>query len=389
MRQLVLEGVPYAMGLAHGRAMRDEVHALAEERLRLSLRDARLQGVRASREEALALAREMLPLQERWSTEVHAEFMGIADGAGIAPELLLIGNGYTDFRDVLARARTNDQRPTTNDGTEQGDHADRDRERSLVVGRWSASEAGAECTVFRVGPEASVDGRVYIGQTWDMHSTAEPFVLSILRRPAEGPATLGVTTAGCLSLVGVNACGLGCGNSNLTPTDARPGVIYLAMIHAALASETWEAACAAIRDAPRASGHNYYLSGPGAAFADIETTAEEAAMLFAKEPIFVHANHYQSSRLLPLQAPLDATATTRHRERRLRARLEARKGSLDPETIRQCLADHDDGPGPVCVHDHGEGGKSCAAVVLCPETREIWWRIGTPCGGPLTNEKLE
>jgi isopenicillin-N N-acyltransferase-like protein len=352
MRELVLEGAPYAMGVAHGRAMRDEVHALAEERLRLSLADARLSRARVSREEALSLARELLPLQERWAPEVHAEFLGIADGAGIAPELLLIGNGYTDFRDVLAQ---------------------------------SARSSGLEeCTIFHVGPEASADGRTYIGQTWDMHSTAEPFVLCILRRPTEGPATLGVTTAGCLSLVGVNEYGIGCGNSNLVPTDARPGVIYLAMIHAALSQRSWEAACSVIRDAPRASGHNYYLAGPDGAFADIETTGTEAETLSTKEPIYVHTNHYQSSRLLLLQAPLDPAGTTVHRERRLRARLTARQGSLDPETIRECLADHDEGPGPVCVHDHGEGGKSCAAIVLCPERREVWWRVGTPCEGPLS-----
>src|SRR5881296_3518073 len=103
MRQLVLEGTPYAMGLAHGRALREEIHALAEERLRLSLQRAAEVGRPATRAAALGLAREFLPLQERWSPAVHAEFRGIAEGAAIAPELLLIGNGYTDFVDVLLR----------------------------------------------------------------------------------------------------------------------------------------------------------------------------------------------------------------------------------------------------------------------------------------------
>lgn len=357
MRQLVLEGTPYQMGRAHGRVLREEVHALAEERLRLSLQAAEAAGRPATRAAALALAREFLPIQERWSPAVHAEFVGIAEGAGIAPELLLIGNGYTDFKDVLC------QNP-------------------------ALAGAAQECTVFYIGAEASRDGRAYAGQTWDMHSTAEPFVLCVLRRPTDGPATLGITTAGCLSLVGLNAGGIGCGNSNLVPTDARAGVIYLALIHAALSRTRWEEARDVFCDAPRASGHNYYLAGPGGAFADVETTATDAETLFPTAPVYVHANHYTMPRLLSMEAPRDPASTSVHRERRLRARLEARIGDLDPETLRDCLADHDPGPGPVCVHDQGGGSKSCAAVVLCPETREIWARVGAPCEGPLRHFAL-
>jgi hypothetical protein len=168
MRQLVLEGTPYAMGVAHGRALRAEIHTLAEERLRLSLAAAAEIGRPATRGAALALARDFLPIQERWSPAVHAEFMGIAEGAGIAPELLLIGNGYTDFKDVLCR-------------------------QPVLAG------AAQECTVFRAGLPATRDGRSYVGQTWDMHSTAEPFILCVLRRPADAPATLGITTLGVIA----------------------------------------------------------------------------------------------------------------------------------------------------------------------------------------------
>jgi isopenicillin-N N-acyltransferase-like protein len=354
MRQLVLEGTPRAIGIAHGKALRDEIHALAEERLRLSLAAAAEAGAVTTRDAALALSRRFLPIQERWSPAVHAEFSGIAEGAGIAPELLLIGNGYTDYKDVLCR------------------------QPALV-------NAAQECTVFRAAPEATRDGRVYVGQTWDMHSSAEPFIFCLLRRPVDGPATLGITTAGCLSLVGLNEAGIACGNSNLVPTDARPGVIYLALIHAALAERSWEAACAVIRDAPRSSGHNYYLAGPGGAYVDIETTAEAVETLLPTSPTYVHANHYQSSRLSPLQAPLRPDATTAHRERRLAARLAERAGTLDPEALRLCLADHEPGHGPVCVHDRGEslGSKSCAAVILCPEVGALFARVGNPCEGPL------
>ncbi|MCZ7600597.1 MAG: hypothetical protein M5U09_26690, partial [Gammaproteobacteria bacterium] len=112
----------------------------------------------------------------------------------------MAGNGYTDIRDAVV------QRPSM-----EG------------------------CTTFTALADDTADGAVWCGQTWDMNLAMLPFVYVLRREPERGPATVGVTTTGCLSLIGVNDEGIAVGNSNITPLDARPGVMYLAMIHHALA----------------------------------------------------------------------------------------------------------------------------------------------------------
>jgi isopenicillin-N N-acyltransferase-like protein len=345
------------MGYAHGQMLREQIHALAEERLRLVLRDVPLpcewgrgQGWGVGRTEALTLAREFLNRHRAYAPAVYEEFQGIAAGAGISPELLLLGNGYTDYKDVLARAVT----------------------------------AGSECTSFLIGPAGSADGHTYLGQNWDMHGTAEPFVVAFHRRPMQGPQTLTVTTAGCLSLVGLNEHGIALGNNNLVPTDPRPGVIYLAMIHQALAQQTWEEAQRAITDCPRASGHNYFMACADGRRCDIETTAREAETIVPDTPTYVHANHYQSPRLQPWAAPGD-TANSRYREQRLAELLAACAGTLDVAGLAACLSDHEGEPHRVCVHGAGgDTGKTCAVVILCPTTREIWATVGPACRNELT-----
>ena len=84
-----------------------------------------------------------------------------------------------------------------------------------------------------------------------MHATAEPFVLLGIGAQRMG-RNLSLTTAGCLSLIGLNDAGIAIGNNN-DPTDRargglsgddppRPG------------ARTWSEAVRAITTAPRASG---------------------------------------------------------------------------------------------------------------------------------------
>jgi len=371
MRLITLDGTPYEMGRQHGELLREEIHALAEERLRLSLRD--VPG--ASREEALALAGRCLEAHREYAPAVGEEFQGIAEGADISLERLLIGNGYTDFKDVLAKERLE---TTSNPGSAPPN-----------PGSAPLNPVAHGCSTFLVRREGSASGRTLVGQTWDMHGTAEPFVVAFHRRPRNGPETLTVTTAGCLSLIGVNEHGLAIGNSNLVPTDARPGVIYLALIHHVLAQRTLAEAQRAILDAPRASGHNYYLADGGGNLCDIETTATQYALLIPEGPTYAHTNHYHAPSLQALAAPVEASASTFAREKRLAARLAEKAGQLDPPAIQECLADHSDGPNSVCVHGSGgDAGKTCAVAILCPDTRDLWAKAGLPCEGKLVRFSL-
>lgn len=351
IRVVKVAGSPYAMGVQFGRAVRDEVHALAAERLKLTLQEMEIAGIRPDEDFCLETAREMLTVQQAWNPVVHAEFCGIADGAGIDPARLLIGNGFTDFKDVVVQ-----------------------RVRADVT----------ECTSLFVLPEATATGRSYAAQTWDMHASAEPFVLIVERHPDDGPKTLALTTAGCLSLIGVNEAGIAIGNNNLTPDDARPGVIYLAMIHAALQQRRFDDAVAAITGAPRASGHHYYIVDDAGRGAGIETSALKYRTFAAEGGVYGHANHYLAAELA---GSAGSVANSHARQESVDRLLAAKRGEHDVETLKRILESREALPDCICRHgDEATTGadprrspaKTCAAAVIDPAARGFWATWGPP-----------
>lgn len=348
-----VSGSPREMGRQYGKAVADKVHALAEERLKLTLEEMRLAGVEPDEALCLQVAQGMLAIQEGWSSRIHEEFMGIAEGARIDPARLLIGNGFTDFKDVVVKATSADV---------------------------------TECTSLFVLPESTTTGRTYAAQTWDMHATAEPYIVIVERHPDEGPGTLSLTTAGCLSLIGVNEWGLAIGNNNLTPEDAQPGVIYLAMIHAALMAPEFGSAVRAVTDAPRASGHHYYLVDAEGHGVGIETTAKRYRTFEASDGLYGHANHYRDTDLAPSQTSLPNSLT---REDIATQLLSAQKGAIDSESLRALLQNRDGEPDCICRYGEEpitgadprrQPARTCAAAVLEPSARGFWAVWGPPNG---------
>jgi len=344
---ITLTGSPKDMGLQHGRQLKEEIHGLARERYALAVEHAAAHGVTVSRSQCLRLAREHLAYHRTYSPAAYEEFECIARGAQISLEELLIANALTDFRDVLWQ-----QCPLP---------------------------AGAlACTSFAIRRSHTAAGVSYLGQNWDMHATAERYVHLFLRKPEDGPSSLTVSTAGCLSLIGVNEVGLAVCNNNLQPRDARPGVTYLTIIHEALRQTVFGAAIRAVTDARRASGHNYLLADDDGTFVNIETTADKVEPSVVNQPYHVHANHYLSNRLAALELPQDLRSS-HHRQNRLTELLQACPRIEGPEHLQQLLSDANGGP-DLCLCREGtrRESRTCAFVVLSPERREMWMTVGPP-----------
>lgn len=334
-----LQGTPQEMGGRHGELLAAGARAMCETRISLCLRAA--PGM--SRQELLALAGESLPVFASFCPETYAEFSGIAEGAGLSREELLIGNGYTDFVDLVRRH---------------------------VPGP-------SECTFCALETQASANDRQYVGQTWDMSATAFPHVVAFRRAPRSAPTSLTVTTAGCLSLIGVNEHGIAVGNTNLTPHDARPGIMYLATIHTVLAQTSFEAAVRVVTEAPRMSGHFFYIAGPAGELAAIETTALRHVVL---EPdpagILAHANHYDAPELVAYVNQTDPSENSTTREARMWELLRGR-GDHGLDSLWSILRDHE---APLCRHAASETDtRTCAAAIISPTDRLIRMTKGNPC----------
>jgi len=338
-----LTGTPEEMARQHAEACYDSARAMIRARCDLGLKRGRGWDEGLTVERCLQVAAEHLPAHEKYSPAVYAEFIALAEALDVGANELLIGNGYTDYIDVLR-----------------------------------GELSGEGCTSFIATGDATADGLTYVGQTWDMNTFAEQHMRVFRRVPADGPAWVTLTTAGCLSLIGLSERQIAVGNTNLAPTDARPGVMYLALIHEALRSPDYATARAAIAWAPRASGHYYHVAAVSGSATGIETTATKHTALPMPGGLLVHANHYHDEALgeLSREAP---GVNSLAREEALDGYLRERVGELTLEDLIEGLR-LQEGEHPVCrpPADDPDEVTTCAAAIMCPQRRKMWVATGNP-----------
>lgn len=351
MQVLELAGSAVEMGEAFGEACRGPIAELYAIRLRNALAQAKGYGGRdACEEDLLAICRASLSATASYDADGFAELGGIARGAGLSIEQVLALNGLTDFRDALA---------------------------------WGGElEAFGGCTTFVVPSECSATGRALCGQSWDLGSDNRPYVVAVHRSPRDGPETWTVTTAGCLSLMGMNSAGLAIGTSNLRTTDARAGVPYLSLIHRALASTSHDDAVAAIVGGPRAGAHAYYVVDGGGGASVIECTALHSDVRRISSEVHVHTNHCQVEAHARIEGdvPRDSSHARRRRMRRLLTGVAQQRG-ITLADARGFLADHEGGDLAICRDDF-DGISTNAAVVMSPGAPEAWACHGLPGTAP-------
>jgi isopenicillin-N N-acyltransferase-like protein len=92
-------GSPRERGRAHGEHFRSEIGEVAAIRSEL----CRTQGMFRTDEELVAVARLHLPVLRSWDVALFEELVGIAEGAELTPERVVVLNHYTDLKDLDPR----------------------------------------------------------------------------------------------------------------------------------------------------------------------------------------------------------------------------------------------------------------------------------------------
>jgi isopenicillin-N N-acyltransferase-like protein len=334
-------GSPQALGRAHGEALRETIRAFVDQRLRALSQYFGERGQSARVADFDAAGRACLAQAERWDADGTAEHRGIAEAAGIDAATLYATANMTDVRDVLLLPSA----------------ADREGCTSLLV------------------PKARTASRELLAaQTWDLNPEDLDFVVAIHRLPDTGPETWSVTCAGALSLVGMNAHGIAVGTTNIKTRASRPGVGYLTILHRAIRSASRSEALAALRGAPRAAAHSYWVADAGGAN-ELETDPEA---IFEQElggESIVQTNHCQTPEL----ARREGEAASSSSQRRLaRAKALLSPGNLDLAAIQRLFADRIDGVDSINRRREDEQGTTTnACLVAIPARRELW-----ACRGP-------
>lgn len=366
LRVLQIGGAPYEIGFAHGAAFAKEIAEVAEERLRLCTDPFWTGGQRATLPEVLALGRRCLAYHEAFCPDLMDEMRGMADATGIGLNELVIMNGFTDFVDVVANPALLGGLRT--DGVMPGDGGD-----------------GGGCTAFVVASTMTGDGRGYLGQTWDMHTTATPYVLMLDLQPQDGPRVLTFTLTGCVGMIGMNEHGVAVGINNLLGADGRVGVHWVYVVRKMLAQPTVDAALDVLRNAHLSGAHNYLLLGPDTSGALRGYNVEQMATRSFLTPVvdyFVHANHCLISEMTDVERPRKATslASTHARQAQAGAYLAARAGHIDIDALFALTRYHEGDELAVCAHARPDYDvESSGACIMSPATGRMWALWGNPC----------
>jgi isopenicillin-N N-acyltransferase-like protein len=336
---------PRTWGEVHGESYRGEIQSLCAIRTYLCTRVGGFPDAAS----VVVAARAHLPVLERYDAALYEELRGIADGAAVTPEDIVVANHYTDLRDL-----------------------------SPDPGAWKPApivdDPGGCSMIFADTPT----GRI-VAQTWDMHATAAPYVM-MLGVPATGdaPAAWLLSVTGCLGMAGMNAHGVAVAINNLYSTDATLGVVWPALVRKALRCPTAAAGREIVMTTPIGSGHHYLVADRDAVYA-IETSGVRRKQIFAGErPQYCHTNHCLDPDVAA-RSKVPPGSTTFDRQTWLEHDLE-RAPIADIDDAWRRLGSQDGWPRSVSTNvatpENPHGAATCGAIAMNLATRDVRAQAG-------------
>lgn len=326
-----LQGSYLEMGKQFGEECRSQINDLCQIRTQAALDHAAERGRKFTEKQALNLIKLSSSYLENFDENIYQETLGIAEGANLALEQILLMQGLTDYRDYLS---------------------------------WGKIPEGFGCTSMIISRERSKNGKLLLAQNWDLGTSNMPYVCFVIRNPDNAPKNYNLTVTGGLSLIGLNSEGLAIGTNNIKTTDTRPGVHYLNLIHKAMQYSSTSEVKEMISKATRSGAHYFLFGDKKGDFCGLECSATKDNELPQKNGLITHCNHILSSKLKNLEAE-DMGQSTCHRQTRVNEL--TNEGQFDVQRIKEVLSDHDGDELSICRHSDEAGISTNASVIIEPE----------------------
>jgi isopenicillin-N N-acyltransferase-like protein len=378
LRLLEVSGTPFEMGRQHAAAYPKEIQELTEDRLQLSS-NKNWTGKALSRQEVLALGQACLPYHEAYAPELMEELAGMSQVVGLSLTELMILNGFTDFIDTIYSAdekllKTVGELQRLN-GTPKTPLASVDLPELPIP----AHPAADDCTAFIVSPDAAAENQGVLGQTWDMHETATPYLILLRGKPNHGLRFLALTIIGCVGLIGMNEAGIAIGINNLVAGDGRVGVTWPFVVRKVLAQDNLDDALACITGVQLAGGHNYLLADATGRGYNVEAMASRYHVHEVKTGTLVHTNHCLMDQNIAVERARLPKSRASSETRLSRGEELLSRGQITLADLMMMTRDHSAVNG-ICVHSEEPlYVESCGAAIMRPATREFWAVWGHPC----------
>ncbi len=342
------------MGLQLGRDRALQVRSMIEMYHRLFSEAGAKLGI-ANWDEAVLHAHKYLPFAEESTPQYVEEMRGIAEGAGV------------EFDDVLV---LNCMEAITSDALHLG------------------------CTSLAMGPEVTATGSVLIGHNEDWIPEDIVNVFLVHAQPEKEPAFLAITYGALLPNIGFNACGIAQCCDSVYPGDARVGVPRTLVSRGVLAARTLSEAIRAACNRRRDAGYNHLIAHESGEIYNVEVSARKFEMLHSDDGIEVHANHYVHPTMQAIEKAGGDLVNSHIRMNRARRMMAAQRGTADTESIQKILADHVNFPQSICNHIVADDTpldrqQTIASLVidLSARTMHVCW--GTPCCNEFYSYTLE
>lgn len=339
-----LAGKPYERGLAHGKAVPDRIRgSIALYRGELERRDLKPADIHR-------LAREFAPHVGAYEAAYLEEMQGIADGAGVALEDIVLVNCRTE---MMFGAQQALDRHSKTDG----------------------------CTAAIVLPEASEDGLLIHAHNWDWREQCVDTGVVLRIRRDDGPDILTFVEAGGLARLGLNAAGVSLsGNYLACDRDFKNGGrTPLGLVRRKLLESVNLAA--ALRTAwghKRVCSTNVMLAAAQGEAINLEMAPEEIFAVHPRDGILVHANHWVSpaAQAKLRDTGIEITVCTLYRQRRTEDALRRKGRRLCVADLKEALADEYGKPDSVLRPPkpgiYGATTCTVCTTIMLPAKGEMW-----------------
>jgi isopenicillin-N N-acyltransferase-like protein len=296
-------------------------------------------------------APQWVPVIEPFHPDALEEVRGVADSSGFEFEEILALNGRGELRSG---------NPFDTDG----------------------------CTSFALMPEASGDGHVYCGQTWDWRVGTKESVVMLCIKQDPKPKIVMQVEAGQIGRHGANSAGIGLNANGLEAKFGFGlGVPAPYIRRRILDSDTLNGALHSVMEAKQALCSNLLFTHRDGYCVDLETTPERHGVMEATDGMLVHANAFLA--YIPPQiadsyrpGSFDSLFRVPRVEGHLRRARDAGSTNETREVISDALSDHFAYPNSVCTHPDPRDGRrweTVAAAYADLTSGEYLVSPGNPC----------
>ena len=271
------------------------------------------------------LVRDYLPVIEAFEPSYIEEMRGIAEGADVPFEDIVLLNARTEIIKLANPA---------------------------IRARLKTPEDPDGCTGVVVMPQATASGRLIHAQNWDWkRECAETAVVLKVRRD-DGPDLMTFTEAGALGRCGFNAVGIAITANYLqSDRDYRQVGVPLALIRRkVLENEHLALAMRAVYSTKKSAANNMIVSHREGVAIDFECAPDETFQVHPQNGLLVHANHFVSPVALGKlkDTGIAETPDSLYRDIRVRDLLQPHIGSITFDTVKSALFDEFAYPWSVC-----------------------------------------